>query len=86
MAGVQAALDAAQVLLPGVFVLVVTWLGARYALQGDISVGELVAFYGYSAFLVLPLRTATEFVDRFSRAHIGARKLDPCALRAARPP
>jgi len=24
---------------------------------------------------VLPLRTATEFVDRFSRAHIGARKL-----------
>ncbi len=75
VAGVQAALDAAQVLLPGVFVLVVTWLGARYALQGDISVGELVAFYGYSAFLVLPLRTATEFVDRFSRAHIGARKL-----------
>ena len=75
VAGVQAALDAAQVLLPGIFVLVVTWLGARYALQGDISVGELVAFYGYSAFLVLPLRTATEFVDRFSRAHIGARKL-----------
>ena len=75
VAGVQAALDAAQVLLPGSFVLVVTWLGARYALQGDISVGELVAFYGYSAFLVLPLRTATEFVDRFSRAHIGARKL-----------
>ncbi len=75
VAGVQAALDAAQVLLPGVFVLVVTWLGARYALQGDISVGELVAFYGYSAFLVLPLRTATEFVDRFSRAHIGAAKL-----------
>jgi ABC-type multidrug transport system fused ATPase/permease subunit len=75
VSGVQAALDAAQVLLPGVFVLVVTWLGARYALQGDITVGELVAFYGYSAFLVLPLRTATEFVDRLSRAHIGARKL-----------
>jgi ABC-type multidrug transport system fused ATPase/permease subunit len=75
VAGVQAALDAAQVLLPGVFVLVVTWLGARYALRGEISVGELVAFYGYSAFLVLPLRTATEFVDRFTRAHIGAGKV-----------
>ena len=75
VAGVQAALDAAQVLLPGIFVLVVTWLGARYALRGEISVGELVAFYGYSAFLVLPLRTATEFVDRFTRAHIGARKI-----------
>ncbi|MEP6630874.1 MAG: ABC transporter ATP-binding protein, partial [Lapillicoccus sp.] len=75
VAGVQAALDAAQVLLPGIFVLIVTWLGARYALSGEISVGELVAFYGYSAFLVLPLRTATEFVDRFTRAHIGARKI-----------
>ena len=75
VAGVQSALDAAQVLLPGVFVLVVTWLGARAALAGDISVGELVAFYGYSAFLVLPLRTATEFVDRFTRAHIGAGKI-----------
>lgn len=75
VAGVQAGLDAAQVLLPGVFVLVVTWLGARYALAGDISVGDLVAFYGYSAFLVLPLRTATEFVDRYSRAYIGAGKL-----------
>ena len=74
VAGVQSVLDAAQVFLPGVFVLVVTWLGARFALQGQISVGQLVAFYGYSAFLVMPLRTATEFVDRFTRAHIGARK------------
>lgn len=75
VAGVQAALDASQVLLPGIFVLVVTWLGARYALEGDITVGELVAFYGYSAFLVMPLRTATEFVDRFTRAVIGSRKI-----------
>ncbi|MEO7059422.1 MAG: ABC transporter ATP-binding protein [Lapillicoccus sp.] len=74
VAGVQSALDAAQVLLPGLFVLVVTWLGARFALQGQISVGQLVAFYGYSAFLVMPLRTATEFLDRFTRARIGAGK------------
>ena len=75
VAGVQAALDASQVLLPGIFVLVVTWLGARFALERQITVGQLVAFYGYSAFLVLPLRTATEFVDRFTRAHIAAGKL-----------
>lgn len=35
-----------------------TWLGARLAVQGRISPGELVAFYGYAAFLVIPLRTA----------------------------
>ncbi|MGN6752112.1 MAG: ABC transporter ATP-binding protein [Intrasporangium sp.] len=75
VAGYQAALDAAQVLLPGLFVLVVVWLGARFAVEGQITPGQLVAFYGYTAFLVIPLRTATEMVDRATRAHIGAGKL-----------
>ncbi|GAA2496385.1 ABC transporter ATP-binding protein [Terrabacter carboxydivorans] len=75
VAGYQAALDSAQVLLPGLFVLVVVWLGARFAVAGEITAGQLVAFYGYTAFLVIPLRTATEMVDRATRAHIGARKL-----------
>ncbi|MBB2985595.1 ABC transporter transmembrane domain-containing protein [Terracoccus luteus] len=75
VAGYQAALDAAQVLLPGVFVLIVVWLGARFAVDGQITPGQLVAFYGYTAFLVIPLRTATEMVDRATRAHIGAGKL-----------
>jgi ABC-type multidrug transport system fused ATPase/permease subunit len=75
VAGYQAALDAAQVLLPGIFVLVVVWLGARFAVDGQITPGQLVAFYGYTAFLVIPLRTATEMVDRATRAHIGAGKL-----------
>lgn len=75
VAGVQAALDSSQVLLPGVFVVLVTWLGARFALEGDLSAGQLVAFYGYAAFLTMPLRTATEFLDRFIRAHIAAGKI-----------
>ena len=41
---------------------------------GEITAGQLVAFYGYTAFLTIPLRTATEFVDRLIRAHIGARQ------------
>lgn len=75
VAGFQATLDAAQVLLPGIFVLVVVWLGARFAIDGAITPGQLVAFYGYTAFLVIPLRTATEMIDRATRAHIGARKV-----------
>ncbi|MBA3346972.1 MAG: ABC transporter ATP-binding protein [Actinobacteria bacterium] len=59
----QSTLDSAQVLVPGLFVVLVTWLGARFALSGQIGVGELVAFYGYAAFLVIPLRTAAEAVD-----------------------
>jgi len=71
----QSVLDALQVLLPGLFVVVVVWLGARLALRDDISVGELVAFYGYSAFLVLPLRAATEFANKYIRARVAARRI-----------
>jgi len=75
VAGVQATLDAAQVLLPGVFVVLVTWLGARLAVQGRIDLGDLITFYGLSAFLVTPLRTATEALDKVTQAHVGARKI-----------
>ena len=71
----QSTLDAAQVFVPGLFVVLVTWLGARFALSGRIDVGELVAFYGYAAFLVIPLRTAAEAVDKVTRALVGARRM-----------
>jgi len=71
----QSTLDAAQVLVPGLFVVLVTWIGARFALSGRIGVGELVAFYGYAAFLVIPLRTAAEAVDKITRALVGAQRM-----------
>jgi ABC-type bacteriocin/lantibiotic exporter with double-glycine peptidase domain len=71
----QSTLDSAQVLLPGIFVVLVTWLGARLALEGRISAGELVAFYGYAAFLVIPLRVAAEAVDKITRALVGAQRM-----------
>jgi len=71
----QSVLDGLQVLLPGVFVVVVVWLGARFAVQGAITPGELVAFYGYAAFLMLPLRTATEFANKYIRAVVAARRI-----------
>jgi ABC-type multidrug transport system fused ATPase/permease subunit len=73
-ARVQSLLDAAEVALPGVFVVTVTWLGAHLAVASRISVGELVAFYGYAAFLLLPVRTVTEAADKFTRAHVAARR------------
>ena len=71
----QSTLDAAQVFVPGLFVVLVTWLGARFALEGTIDVGELVAFYGYAAFLVIPLRTSAEAVDKITRSLVGARRM-----------
>jgi ABC-type multidrug transport system fused ATPase/permease subunit len=71
----QSVLDAFQILMPGVFVVLVVWLGARFAVQGRISPGELVAFYGYAAFLMIPLRTATEFANKWIRAFVAARRV-----------
>jgi ABC-type multidrug transport system fused ATPase/permease subunit len=79
----QSMLDALQVLLPGIFVVIVVWLGARLAVQGTISAGELVAFYGYAAFLMIPLRTATEFANKWIRAHVAAGRV--VGLLALRP-
>ncbi len=83
VARLQSVLDALQVFLPGVFVVVVVWLGARYAAQGQITPGELVAFYGYSAFLMIPLRTATEYANKLIRARVAAARV--CRVMALTP-
>lgn len=75
VARLQSLLDALQVLLPGVFVVLVVWFGARLAVAGQITPGELVAFYGYSAFLMIPLRYATEFANKLIRALVSARRV-----------
>ncbi|PRY20767.1 ABC-type multidrug transport system fused ATPase/permease subunit [Pseudosporangium ferrugineum] len=41
--------------LPGIFLAVVIWLAAREAAAGRLTVGELVAVYGYTAMLVVPV-------------------------------
>jgi ABC-type multidrug transport system fused ATPase/permease subunit len=75
VARIQSVIDALQVFLPGLFVVVVVWIGARYAVAGSITPGELVAFYGYSAFLMIPLRTATEYANKVIRARVAAARI-----------
>lgn len=83
VARLQSVLEALQVFLPGLFVVVVVWLGAREAVTGSISAGELVAFYGYSAFLMIPLRTATEYANKLIRGRVSARRV--CTVLALTP-
>jgi len=75
VARVESVLEALQVLLPGVFVALVTWLGARFAVAGEINLGQLLAFYGYAVFLLFPLRTLTEVADKITRGHVAARRV-----------
>ncbi|MFI2620135.1 ABC transporter transmembrane domain-containing protein [Streptomyces sp. NPDC018584] len=61
--------------LPTLFLGVVTWLAARMAAQGDISVGELVAVYGYAAVLVVPVSFFIEGGYDLSRGLVAARRV-----------
>jgi len=75
VAGLSSVVEALQVLLPGLFVACVVWLGARQALAGEITPGQLVTFYGFTAYLSEPLRWVTQFIHFLTRARVAARKL-----------
>ncbi|MFD9961139.1 ABC transporter ATP-binding protein [Amycolatopsis sp. NPDC058986] len=79
----EAWLAAAEIALPGLVTVAITWLGARLAIEGTIGVGELVAFYGVSAFLIGPVAIMTEFAGSLSSALVAARKV--CGLLSIKP-
>ncbi|KAB8180298.1 ABC transporter transmembrane domain-containing protein [Microbispora catharanthi] len=83
VASVESLLEGAQILLPGVLIACVTWLGARFALDGRITPGQLVAFYGYAVFLIAPLRTLTEAADKVTKGHVAARRV--CRILSLEP-
>ncbi len=72
---VDSLLEACQALVPALLLIVVTWVGARQVLAGEITVGQLVSFYGYAAFMVVPLRTFGEAIDKFTRGHVAATRV-----------
>jgi ABC-type bacteriocin/lantibiotic exporter with double-glycine peptidase domain len=75
VAGTQSVLDALQVLLPGLFIALVVYLGAVEAIAGRISTGQLVAFYGYASFLSWPVHLLVQSVNVVTKAHVAAGKV-----------
>ncbi|MFI5628002.1 ABC transporter transmembrane domain-containing protein [Streptomyces sp. NPDC051664] len=61
--------------LPTLFLGAVTWLAARMAAQGELTVGELVAVYGYTAVLVVPVSAFIEGGYDISRGLVAARRV-----------
>lgn len=68
-------IQALAVGLPAVFLAVVTWLGARMAAQGELSIGELMAVYGYVAMLVVPVEAFIEGGYDLGRGLVAARRV-----------
>lgn len=68
-------LQALGIGLPTVFLAVVTWLAARQAAQGKLTVGELVSVYGYVAVLVPMVGFFVECSYGISRGLVAARRV-----------
>ncbi|MFC6593373.1 ABC transporter transmembrane domain-containing protein [Kitasatospora paranensis] len=61
--------------LPTLFLAAVTWLAARMAADGDITVGQLVAVYGYVAVLVFPVQFLIESGQDISRGLVASARV-----------
>ncbi|MFI1652007.1 ABC transporter transmembrane domain-containing protein [Streptomyces avidinii] len=75
MATVESNVTAGRLLLPGLLVTAIVWLGAHFVATGRMSAGGLIAFYGYAVFLAEQLRRATHMVDQLTRAFAGSRRV-----------
>lgn len=72
---VTSVIQAAGLGLPTLFLAVVVWLAARLAVDGTITVGELVAVYGYAAVVVVPVSSFIESAVDVSRALVAGRRV-----------
>ncbi|MYS46455.1 ABC transporter ATP-binding protein, partial [Streptomyces sp. SID5998] len=61
--------------LPTLFLAVVAWLAARLAARGELTVGELVSVYGWTAVLVGPVAFLVEMGYDLSRGVVAARRV-----------
>ncbi|GAA3476085.1 ABC transporter ATP-binding protein [Streptomyces yanii] len=68
-------IQALSVGLPALFLALVTWLAARMAAEGTITIGTLVAVYGYVAVLVVPVSNFIEGGYDLTRGLVAARRV-----------
>ena len=79
-AGIRVALPAALLgvlrsVIPMLFTALVVGIGANLYFHNELSVGSLVAFFGFSQFLRNPIVVATRSLEEFTKAWVGIRKL-----------
>lgn len=61
--------------LPALFLAVVTWIVARLAVSGAVSIEEMVAVYLYVTTLIVPVSFFMEGADAIPRALVSARRV-----------
>jgi ABC-type multidrug transport system fused ATPase/permease subunit len=67
-----ALLRAAATFLPGLLLVGVVAMSANLVLARQLSVGQMVAFYGYATFLMGPVNRMTYTISKAAQAHVAA--------------
>lgn len=75
LAGAEALVGFVQLLLPGMLVVLVVWVGAQAVARSEMGAGLLVTFYAYAVFLAAQLRRAISTTQDLTRARIALRQV-----------
>jgi len=70
----QAGVQALSVLFAGLLLVVLTWQGVHEMAAGRLTIGQLVSFFGYAVFLLWPIQTFFECIQRWTTGLVSARK------------
>lgn len=65
---------ALSALLAGLLLMSLSWLGTQELLAGELTLGQLISFFGYAVFLVRPLQLFFEAAQKWTHSLIAARK------------
>ncbi|WP_230688641.1 ABC transporter ATP-binding protein [Micromonospora sp. WMMC415] len=68
-------IEALTIVIPGLFLAAVVWLAARMAADGDITIGQMIAVYGYVAVLIVPVWFLLEGGYQLIRGRVAARRI-----------
>lgn len=71
----RAALNAIQTAGPALFTAIVVGGGLVLSYSGQFTPGQLFTFYGYTAFLSMPIGAITQAIQMGTRGWVGAKKL-----------
>lgn len=71
----QALIRMSSVLAAGVLLSALAWLGVEMVLAGSLSVGALIALFGYATFLTWPIDTLFGFGQVLVRAQVAATRV-----------
>ncbi|MBB5867617.1 ABC-type multidrug transport system fused ATPase/permease subunit [Allocatelliglobosispora scoriae] len=75
VAAVASWIEALTVGIPGLFLATVVWLCARMAADGEITIGQMVAVYGYVAILIVPVWFLLEAGYELIQGRVAVRRI-----------